>query len=186
MIQPISRTAPSQNRREAISRIGELDRTSVTLFVHSTVLDEILDFSEMDMRREIGGFLIGSYCKDLDKSMTFVELEHFLPATDVRSQSASLTFTHETWATANREVQLRYPDHRIIGWHHTHPGLGVFLSAYDLFIHRNFFGCDWQIAMVVDPQRQEFAFYQWRESEIQDCGFVVVGTSTTVTTVSES
>jgi len=28
---------------------------------------------------------------------------------------------------------------QIVGWYHTHPAFGLFLSEYDLFIHRNFF-----------------------------------------------
>ena len=62
----------------------------------------------------------------------------------------------------------------LLGWQHTHPGLGVFLSEQDLFIHRNFFAEAWQIALVVDPRRQDFAFFHWRQGQVRDCGFVCV------------
>ena len=74
-----------------------------------------------------------------------------------------------------RTVEDKYPDHHVLGWHHTHPDFGVFLSAYDLFIHRHFFPQPWQVALVVDPLRQELGFFQWRENEVVDCGFVCVG-----------
>jgi proteasome lid subunit RPN8/RPN11 len=62
----------------------------------------------------------------------------------------------------------------VVGWHHTHPGFGVFLSGYDLFIHQHFFREPWQIALVIDPQRQELGFFQWRGDRVSDCGFVCV------------
>ncbi len=36
-------------------------------------------------------------------------------------------------ATANS------PNIDIVGWYHTHPSFGIFLSHHDLFIHQNFF-----------------------------------------------
>ena len=41
-----------------------------------------------------------------------------------------------------------------------------------MFIHRHFFPQPHQVALVVDPQRQELGFFQWREGEVKDCGFV--------------
>jgi proteasome lid subunit RPN8/RPN11 len=149
--------------------LGAIHRDAATIGVHESVLEEILDYSEQDLSREIGGFLIGVVD---DQTPAGVEVRYFLPALDTRSGSASLTFTHETWATLTREVEQRYPNELVLGWHHTHPGLGVFLSAYDLFIHRNFFREPWQIAMVVDPKRHEFGFFQWRADAVVDCGFV--------------
>lgn len=177
MITPIQKPAPLRNGANTKCRsIGSLNKEAVTIFVHEKVLDGILDFSDADLQREIGGFLIGNlYQDDQNKSkLRYVEIEHFLPAVDVKSHSASLTFTHDTWSRANNEVHSRFSDKRIVGWHHTHPGLGVFLSAYDLFIHKNFFGSPWQIAMVVDPKQQEFAFFQWQDDDVKDCGFVYV------------
>ena len=71
-----------------------------------------------------------------------------------------------------RDICEQFPDELIVGWHHTHPNLRVFLSGYDLFIHRHFFPEPWQIAMVVDPVLQEFGFYQWLHDDVVDCGFV--------------
>lgn len=180
MIEPILKPAPLLNRskgaNEKCRRIGEISQEAVTLFVHEKVLEEILDFSHEDLQRETGGFLIGNLYQN--DGFKYVELESFLPAVHAVSHSASLKFTHETWSQANSEVQSRFFGKRIVGWHHTHPGLGVFLSAYDRFIHRNFFGQNWQFALVVDPCQQEFGFYQWQGDAVRDCGFIYVPDST--------
>ena len=139
--------------------------------MHEDVLARILDYSERDPTRELGGFLLGGLHVD---GREYVEVRHFVPAVDARSRAASLTFTHETWSRLHQEVQTQYRDESVVGWHHTHPNFGVFLSAYDLFIHRHFFSAPWQVALVVDPQRQEFGFFQWRRGNVVDCGFVCV------------
>ena len=149
--------------------IGTIHKDAYTVLISQSVLDEILDYSERDLQRESGGFLIGG---GDTTHRRFVEVRHFLPAVEARSRIASLMFTHDTWAAMTREVAERFPDQVVLGWHHTHPGFGIFLSAYDQFIHRNFFSEPWQIALVVDPRRQELGFFQWRDGQVVDCGFV--------------
>lgn len=149
--------------------VGTIHEGANTILISQSVLDEILAYSERDLHRESGGFLIGG---GDTTGRRYVEVRHFLPAVEARSRIASLMFTHDTWAAMTREVEERFPDQAVLGWHHTHPGFGVFLSAYDQFIHRNFFREPWQIALVVDPRRQEFGFFQWRDGEVVDCGFV--------------
>lgn len=149
--------------------IGTIHEDAPTVVIRESVLEQILDYSEGDLHRELGGFLIGS---PEDDPATIVRLRHFLPAVDVQSKAASLTFTHDTWRVMTRQVSEQFPAEKVVGWQHTHPGLGVFLSGYDLFIQRNFFRQPWQIAMVVDPIRCELGFFQWRGNEVVDCGFV--------------
>lgn len=169
MIHPVPKSRPRHDSSSCV--LGKANKDAVDIYVYESVLENILDYSEQDLTRELGGFLVGGY--HLDKA-PFVEIRHFLEAVDARSDAASLTFTHETWASMTREVSDRFPDELIVGWHHTHPQLRVFLSGYDIFIHRHFFKQPWQVAMVVDPVSQEFGFFQWRGNEVVDCGFTCV------------
>lgn len=171
MIQPTPKPAPTRDRSREAGILGEVHSDAVPIFVYGATLHQILDYSEEDRSRELGGFLVGGFHED---RRAYVEVRHFLPARDAPSRVASLTFTHETWSQLHREVEAGYPNDRVVGWHHTHPNLGVFLSAYDLFVHRHFFAERWQVALVVDPQRQEFGFFQWRGKTITDCGFVYI------------
>lgn len=176
MIDPILKPAPTSASSQQVRAVGKFEQDATGIFIYEDVLEEILDFSESDLQRETGGFLIGNFYRDPNHQYEFqyIEIEHFLPATAVRSNSASLTFTHDTWSAVNQEVNLRHSDQRILGWQHTHPGLGVFLSAYDLFIHRNFFASPWQVAMVVDPCQHEFGFFQWHQDRVRNCAFACI------------
>jgi hypothetical protein len=60
----------------------------------------------------------------------------------------------------------QYPDDRIVGWYHSHPGFGVFLSEHDIFIHRNFFSDPNQVAWVFDPHSDEEGCFVWQDGEI--------------------
>lgn len=168
-------------RSIALPGLGEARRGRVfgtvydnapAIVIHAAVIDELVsDYSGRDLQRERGAFLLGARH---ESPRPAIEIRHYLPAAETRRSAASLTFTHDTWSALRREAEAKYPDDVVLGWHHTHPGFGVFLSPYDLFLHRHFFSEPWQVALVVDPKRCEFGFFQWREGEIVDCGFVCV------------
>lgn len=151
-------------------QVGEIRPDGVAIVIYESVLEQAIEYSESDRVRELGGFLVGLR----HETESVVEIRRFFPAAAAKQEFTSVTFTHDSWATTIRELDLKYPGEAIVGWHHTHPGFGIFLSSHDLFIHRHFFSAPWQVALVVDPRRQEFGFFQWRGGEIADCGFICV------------
>ncbi len=48
---------------------------------------------------------------------------------------------------------------RRIGWWHSHPDFGCFLSNIDLFTHRALFYESHEVALVIDQIRHEFKFF---------------------------
>ncbi len=151
-------------------RMGTIHAQAPAIYLHEKILDQVIAHSESDTSREVGGFLIGGLHR---QGHEFLEIRHYLPAA-AQGDAASLSFTHETWSALNREVEKRFPKELVLGWHHTHPGMGVFFSGYDTFLHENFFNQPWQIALVVDPLRCELVFFQWLEGHLVDCGFYLV------------
>lgn len=63
----------------------------------------------------------------------------FIEAKHCEATPTTLKFTHETWERCHKEMEKKYPDQKILGWIHTHPDFGIFLSEYDMFIQNNFF-----------------------------------------------
>lgn len=149
--------------------LGTLYREAAAVVIQESVLEGILEYSSQDLTRERGGFLLGGVYGEAPQ---YVVIRHFQPAFEAESGSASLKFTHDTWSSLHKQLEVTFPGEAILGWQHTHPGFGIFLSAYDMFIHRNFFSQPWQVALVVDPKRQELGFFHWRNGEVQDCGFL--------------
>jgi proteasome lid subunit RPN8/RPN11 len=115
-----------------------------------------------DTRVEKGGVLVGS----VDEATGNVTIVAAIPAHRAVSAPASLTFTHEAWDEVNAVLAEEFPSHRMVGWYHSHPLFGIFLSEYDTFIHSNFFNASWQIAYVVDPVLGQSGFFGWEDEKI--------------------
>jgi|GEM_PF-1643650 len=99
------------------------------------------------------------------------------------AKRTSLTFTHETWQYIGEVMEQRYPGERIVGWFHTHPGFGVFLSGHDMFIQKHFFDQPWQVAYVIDPVAQSRGFFRWEGGEVVPCeDFLILGRDGTLAT----
>ena len=72
---------------------------------------------------------------------------------------------HEAWRHINRIKDKHFPDHTLVGWYHTHPGFGVFLSEMDLFIQRHFFDQPFQVAVVIETKAREEGCFVWKRGE---------------------
>jgi nucleoid-associated protein YgaU len=77
-----------------------------------------------------------------------------------------MTFTQKVWETLLPVVDNDYPSMRIVGWYHTHPGFGLFLSEQDQFSHRSFFSDPRMVALVVDPKAGEAGWFGYDGDEI--------------------
>jgi proteasome lid subunit RPN8/RPN11 len=100
---------------------------------------------------EVGGALIGEWCVDRETGEQFVIVKHVLPARHTRQGAVYLTFTQDSLVDLHDQIEKRFPGERIVGWYHTHPQMGVFLSHYDTWLHSHFFPEPWQVALVVEP-----------------------------------
>src|SRR3954452_6744896 len=127
--------------------LNAIQCTPVEVHVEQSVLDAIGTHVSEDTTLEYGGVLVGSVARDGRSVLVTASIR----GVGAVSEDASLTFTHETWDTVNEVLERQFPGEQMVGWYHSHPRFGIFLSEYDLFIHRNFFREPWQVAYVVDP-----------------------------------
>lgn len=109
------------------------------------VMKVAVDHMYSDIDVEMGGFFVGQIVDGR------AEIEAAIPALKATSSLVDLTFDHEVWMEVVNTVDSDYPGKVIVGWFHSHPGHGVFLSGYDKFIHQSFFVEDGMVALVVDP-----------------------------------
>ena len=124
---------------------------AVSVFVTQAAYWRFNAHAQSDLQNEVGGWLIGKWRLDKQSGEQFVVIETILPALYTQQGSAYLTFTQESQVALHNHIQTYYPDKELVGWFHTHPRMGVFLSEYDNFLHRNFFPELWQVALVIEP-----------------------------------
>ena len=108
---------------------------------------------------EVGGVLVGQWCTDEETGEEFVVAKHALPARHTRHGSVYLTFTQDSLVDLHEQIEKRFEDEIIVGWYHTHPRMGIFLSHYDTWLHNNFFPEPWQVALVVEPYSSLGGFF---------------------------
>lgn len=128
--------------------------------VRQSVLNEVHCHGMATTEIEICGILVGNVYRD-DRG-SFVYVQASIRGEHAQSQSAQVTFTAATWNHFQEVLEREYPGARILGWYHTHPGFGIFLSGMDRFIHDHFFCGAEQLALVYDPLSQEQGLFVWR------------------------
>ncbi len=115
------------------------------------------------LNREVAGFLIGPRPEKQPDGRYVVHIIDTIVAKHTVMQGASVTYTPESWRNAHDTLAERYPDETavMVGWYHTHPGFGIFLSGMDLFIHQTFYTQIWHVAFVLDPRARTSGFFGW-------------------------
>jgi proteasome lid subunit RPN8/RPN11 len=131
----------------------------VSVFVSQRAYVRCCAHAGSDLNNEVGGWLVGKWRVDKRTGKEFIVVENILPAPHTRQGSAFLTFTQESQVAMHQALEERYPSKELVGWYHTHPRMGVFLSEYDTWLHRNFFPELFQVALVIEPYSASGGFF---------------------------
>jgi len=126
----------------------------------SEVLQQIRQHAGSSMQAEICGVLIG------DSAEGITRVNARIPGEGAAQGGAHVTFTQDAWEHIFKIKDKDFPDASVVGWYHSHPGFGIFLSDYDLFIHGNFFNAPHQVAWVCDPHSNDEGCFGWLGTEV--------------------
>jgi proteasome lid subunit RPN8/RPN11 len=131
------------------------------IFIAESAFDRICNNAEKT--REVGGILVGDVLRD--KNGPYIKVDHVIEALHAEEKGTELTITHETWNHIHEQMDKTHSGKRILGWYHTHPNFGIFLSEQDQFIQQSFFNLAFQVALVYDPVRKVHGVFSWRDSK---------------------
>ena len=129
------------------------------VLLHQTAVLQIVAHSRSNLACELGGALLGHAYRY--KSGVIVEVKAALPASSSDHGPVHFTFSADSWSKLHRDRAAHYANLDIVGWFHTHPDLGVFYSSDDVVVHSAAFTQPWHVGLVVDPVRDEAAFFGW-------------------------
>lgn len=133
------------------------------VFLSEQAFDRAVARGDSDTTREIGGVLVGELLRD--DAGPYLRIDSTVDALHAEEKGAELTFTHATWEHIHKEMDGKHKDKRVVGWYHTHPGFGIFLSDRDQFIQKSFFNLPFQVALVYDPKSREHGVFTWHDNE---------------------
>jgi len=152
---------------------GQGKRNVVQVVIKRSVLEAIWEHGLSRTDVEVCGVLVGDCYQD--ERGPFIYVEAMIQGEHSDSKVAQVTFTSETWNHIQQELDQHFSEKRILGWYHTHPGFGIFLSAMDMFIHENFFNQSDQLALVYDPISGDDGLFVWHQGQAERHQYLVEG-----------
>ena len=132
------------------------------IYISENLLREIKKICKK-FTTEVFGYLVGEVFKWKEEKYILVEDQVF-----VKAGTDSRQYTTQQIEGAAGKYQQQFQKLRkkkkndnllIVGWWHSHPDFGCFLSATDVSTQDFFFPESYQVALVVDPIREEFNFF---------------------------
>lgn len=136
------------------------DQRQPQVTIEGEVLRQIRQHARSNSKTEVCGVLIG------EETGNVVNITARIPGLNAAQAGTYVTFTQDTWEHIYKIKDKDHPEERIVGWYHSHPGFGVFLSDHDTFIHKNFFSSTLQVAWVYDPHSDEEGCFGWAGQRI--------------------
>jgi proteasome lid subunit RPN8/RPN11 len=141
---------------------------SFRVYIVETALDQIRQHVREDVRIESGGVLVGHPFRDFDDpTITFIVIVAAIRQDSNDRSVGHFTVSPREIAVARAEMEHKYPGLIPVGWYHSHPSHGLFLSSQDMAIMRSIYNASWNVALVVDPRpgKEAFAFFSGPEGE---------------------
>jgi proteasome lid subunit RPN8/RPN11 len=173
-VEPVKRRLP-----EAIEVEGEVPKEDFRIFLSRQAREKIFiagshnpDGVASIYRRENerGGVLLGNlYYDEVEgQKITYTAITDIMPAEEAQAGSTHVEFDggmlKRVMEEASDYIQKTGQNARIVGWYHTHPGFGVFMSGTDQNTQRQIYGTDWHIAIVFDPIRRDYGIFYGKDS----------------------
>ena len=143
----------------------------LVVIVNEKAFEDMMDHARSDLHSEVGGLLLGGLF--FSNNSIFVEIEQVLSADQTSSDFASIKFNYKTWLDFDTKKRQSFPDKKVVGWYHSHIGIGVFFSSMDKDVHRVVFPEPWLVGVVVDPIRDELAVFRSQEGNVQQWQYYI-------------
>ena len=138
------------------------------IYANDAVIEKIKNHAAQRNDIECFGLLLGNAYIDSDIRVLWIHLQDTVAAENTRSDAVSVEVSTQEFKRLNDKVDKVWDrtrgEVRKIGWYHSHPDIGVFMSATDKKNQKLFYNQEWQIALVVDPVRDEIGFFRGKRS----------------------
>jgi len=142
-------------------RIGKLSQSGLVVIIAAAVRESVAAHLGTE-GHEQGGLLCGALYRSKGPAIDAVEIRVAVPATEFSSSGVSLRMETGVW---DRVRETLAPGEIVVGWYHSHPGLGAFFSGTDRRTQAAFFNHPFSLGWVIDPLHREEAWFAGGESE---------------------
>lgn len=134
------------------------ERNSPAVYIYKIAEEKIRNHSLSGLKasHEVMGLMVGGVFEWGGKQYTLVR---DVVTTELESDMLGVRFDEDGFSELIDSLDNLSFDYRIVGWYHSHPGFGCFLSHIDHNTQRGIFNQPHHSALVIDPQLQELELY---------------------------
>jgi len=120
--------------------------------------------------REVLGLLVGELWRTDGESFAVVR---DTATTALEATAFHVRFDRRAFARLFAALDRVGYEYLVLGWYHSHPGYGCFLSPTDLSTQRRMFRETYHSALVIDPVRRRIEVYALRNRAVEHRPFAV-------------
>lgn len=124
----------------------------------------------LDNKKEIMGLMIGTIYRDDNGEYAVVDR---IATTDLIADAYSVKFDKGSFDKMFETMDIGEGE-CIVGWYHSHPGYGCFMSPTDIATQDGIFNGDCGFALVIDPVRTELKVFDSTPGNPQPVDMVVM------------
>ncbi|MDY0293309.1 MAG: Mov34/MPN/PAD-1 family protein [Candidatus Methanomethylophilaceae archaeon] len=165
---------------KVISAAGEPPRArrrtvaAASLFVSEDALNDMIYHAEAGLidKKEVMGLMIGMFYND--GSGTYAEVTG-TATSDLIASSTSVRFDGGSLEPLFDSLDEMEENQSVVGWYHSHPGFGCFMSETDVRTQDGIFGGGTGFAIVIDPVRMEIKAFDSTPRAPKEVQMIVMG-----------
>ncbi len=148
------------------------DRCEAEMYLFKTAEEKVRNhaLSQVKAGLEVMGLLLGEVFTHQGVEYTVVR---DVATTNLEATSVSVRFDPEGFESLFASLECAHFRYVLVGWYHSHPGHGCFLSSTDISTQKGMFDKPYHTALVVDPIRKEMDAFCLSHGEVRRRKFLV-------------
>ena len=146
---------------------------NVKIFITEEAVCDMLDHADKGVSKnsEVMGLMAGKIYRDAEGIYAVVNKA---VTSGLLSDEVSVKFDHSDIVTLFDALDRLDFDYVIVGWYHSHLGIGCFMSETDVSTHTSAFGNETGFAVVMDPIKKELKVFESSRDGPKETSMVVV------------
>src|SRR3989449_4444568 len=122
-------------------------RSPYPIFFQQEAVIALQDHLKSSPTQAIFGFLIGDVYRDPENGALYTVIDKTLKLSQAIYGDKTEVVVSRLWD--RMQEQLKKAAGTLLGWYHSHPGQGGFLTTHDVETHEKFFTEPWHVAILV-------------------------------------
>jgi 26S proteasome regulatory subunit N11 len=165
--KPQERAPPDKERikphkwlsKASLERYRESEQAGFDLYLSKLAEEKIRNhaMSRLSPRVEVMGLLLGTHYRHQEREYVLVR---DVVTTNLDASLISVKFDREGFEKLFDSLDDSGFDYLIVGWYHSHPGHGCFLSQTDIETQVSMFTQPLHSALVIDPVNMEIEAFR--------------------------